>query len=228
MHPDLVHCHARSTSGANRIVLYCLPRRPNKQSPVPVHEQTFVVRNLISQFVFAQSSSYGRWARELKTASTTGSLGRSRRWDVAEATYPLLSPSLAASPNSAASPFPPVPKWAWHWLSFLTAHRASELSHSGASIYDVRNFLGFFYPSPLETYGNQLILFLLSAFGGPPPPPIADVIYWSPLRWTCFNGRRFGHWLRPTLREVRRANQMTYFISWTEMSSTAKRTNSRV
>ena len=41
----------------------------------------------------------------------------------------------------------------------------------GGSIYDVRNIFGFFYPSPLVTVKNQLILFLLSAFWGPPGPP---------------------------------------------------------
>ena len=60
-------------------------------------------------------------------------------------------------------------------------HASDWIWPQGASTYDVRKIVGFFYPFPLVTVTNQQILFLLSAFWGPPAPPPADVIYGSPL-----------------------------------------------
>ena len=59
---------------------------------------------------------------------------------------------------------------------------AFALFFLGASMYDVRKILGFFYPPPLVTVANQLNLFLLSAFwGAPSPHPLLTSYMEDPL-----------------------------------------------
>ena len=73
------------------------------------------------------------------------------------------------------------------------------VSYKGASIYDVPEFLGFFYPSPLvRTWNWSTVLnshnlpYYIFFWANPPFPLSANVMYECPLSWNviALNGLR--------------------------------------